>query len=99
MTAPEELVRRGYDAIAERYAEWAASFESPALRWVPRLPLRWAGDPCARRLPAAHVTTVRRDLRLSHSAEAAWQPGVAATTAVAATVGYRSLVRVLAQRV
>ena len=37
MTAPEELVRRGYDAIAERYAEWAASFDSPAMSWVEKL--------------------------------------------------------------
>ena len=40
MTAPEELVRRGYDAIADRYAEWAGSFESPALRWVEKLEQR-----------------------------------------------------------
>ena len=38
--SPEEVVRRGYDAIAERYAEWAASFESPALRWVEKLQAR-----------------------------------------------------------
>ena len=30
-------MRRGYDAIAERYAEWAASFESPAAAWVGKL--------------------------------------------------------------
>jgi SAM-dependent methyltransferase len=29
-----EIVRAGYDAIAERYAEWASSFETPDLRWV-----------------------------------------------------------------
>jgi len=34
---PHDLVRRGYDAIADRYAQWAASFESPAMRWVERL--------------------------------------------------------------
>jgi SAM-dependent methyltransferase len=32
-----EIVRRGYDAIADRYAEWAASFESPTMRWVEQL--------------------------------------------------------------
>jgi SAM-dependent methyltransferase len=31
---PKEVVRAGYDAIADRYAEWAASFETPAGRWV-----------------------------------------------------------------
>jgi SAM-dependent methyltransferase len=30
-------VRRGYDAIADRYAEWAASFETPAAAWVEKL--------------------------------------------------------------
>jgi SAM-dependent methyltransferase len=29
-----EIVRAGYDAIAERYAQWALSFESPDLWWV-----------------------------------------------------------------
>jgi len=33
-------VRRGYDAVAERYAEWAASFESPAAAWVEKLEQR-----------------------------------------------------------
>jgi len=31
---PKEIVRAGYDAIADRYAEWAATFETPELRWV-----------------------------------------------------------------
>ena len=30
-------MRAGYDAIAERYAEWAATFESPELQWVEEL--------------------------------------------------------------
>jgi SAM-dependent methyltransferase len=63
---PEKLVRRGYDAIAERYAEWASSFESPALRWVEmlerRLPERsrvldlgcGGGGPATRALAARH---------------------------------------------
>ena len=33
---PKEIVRAGYDAIADRYAEWAASFESPVGAWVGR---------------------------------------------------------------
>jgi SAM-dependent methyltransferase len=40
VTEPEEVVRRGYDAIAERYAEWAASFETPAAVWVEKLERR-----------------------------------------------------------
>jgi SAM-dependent methyltransferase len=34
---PKRIVASGYDAIAERYAEWAASFESPAMRWLEKL--------------------------------------------------------------
>jgi SAM-dependent methyltransferase len=37
LSDPKEIVRRGYDAIADRYDEWAASFESPELRWVGEL--------------------------------------------------------------
>ena len=37
MSEAHDLVRRGYDAIADRYAAWAASFESPSMRWVERL--------------------------------------------------------------
>ncbi len=33
---PKEIVRTGYDAIADRYAEWAASFDSPAGAWLAR---------------------------------------------------------------
>jgi SAM-dependent methyltransferase len=66
VTEPEELVRRGYDAIADRYAEWAASFESPVLRWVElleeRLPERsrvldlgcGGGGPATQALAARH---------------------------------------------
>jgi SAM-dependent methyltransferase len=31
---PQKIVRAGYDAIADRYAEWSASFESPVGAWV-----------------------------------------------------------------
>ena len=70
---PEEVVRRGYDAIAERYAEWAASFESPALHWVKALLTRLpegsdvlelgcgGGGPATRAL-AAHHRVVGVDL-------------------------------------
>jgi SAM-dependent methyltransferase len=33
---PKEIVRTGYDAIADTYAEWSASFESPVGGWVAR---------------------------------------------------------------
>jgi SAM-dependent methyltransferase len=59
-------VRRGYDAIAERYAEWAGSFESPAMRWIEKLEQRLpersrvldlgcgGGGPATRTLAARH---------------------------------------------
>ena len=68
--SPEEVVRRGYDAIAERYAEWAASSESPALRWVEKLEQRLpersrvldlgcgGGGPATRALAARHDLVV-----------------------------------------
>jgi SAM-dependent methyltransferase len=31
---PKEIVARGYDAVALRYAEWAGSVDSPAFDWV-----------------------------------------------------------------
>ena len=34
---PKEIVARGYDAIALRYAEWAGQVDSPALAWVREL--------------------------------------------------------------
>ena len=37
MSDPKDTVRAGYDAIAERYAEWAATFETPELQWVEEL--------------------------------------------------------------
>jgi SAM-dependent methyltransferase len=37
---PKEIVARGYDAIALRYAEWAGQVESPALAWLRDLDAR-----------------------------------------------------------
>jgi SAM-dependent methyltransferase len=31
---PKEIVARGYDVIALRYAEWAGQIESPVIEWV-----------------------------------------------------------------
>ena len=59
-------MRRGYDTIAERYAEWAASFESPAAEWIEKLEQRLpersrvldlgcgSGGPATRALAARH---------------------------------------------
>ena len=37
---PKEIVARGYDAIALRYAEWAGQVKSPALEWLRDLDTR-----------------------------------------------------------
>ena len=34
---PKDIVRSGYDAIAQRYDEWASSIESPEHAWVAEL--------------------------------------------------------------
>ena len=34
---PKEIVARGYDEIALRYAEWAGQIDSPAMAWVREL--------------------------------------------------------------
>jgi SAM-dependent methyltransferase len=39
---PKEIVARGYDAIALRYAEWAGRVQSPALEWLRDLDARLA---------------------------------------------------------
>ena len=44
MTDPKEVVRSGYDRIADRYDEWASSFESPELVWVDQLLSRLGRD-------------------------------------------------------
>ncbi len=37
---PKEIVARGYDAIALRYAEWAGQIDSPVMEWVRDLDAR-----------------------------------------------------------
>ena len=37
---PKEIVARGYDAIALRFAEWAGQVESPAIEWLRDLDAR-----------------------------------------------------------
>lgn len=33
-TDPKQIVAEGYDAISDRYFEWASSFHTPAMRWL-----------------------------------------------------------------
>jgi SAM-dependent methyltransferase len=37
---PKEIVARGYDAVALRYAEWAGQVDSPVMEWVRDLDAR-----------------------------------------------------------
>ena len=74
MSDPKRIVEEGYDAIARRYAEWAASFDAPTGRWVGRLVGRLAprsrvldlgcgnGSIVARRLVAAGDSVVGVDI-------------------------------------
>jgi len=66
---PKEIVARGYDAIALRYAEWAGGVESPTLEWLRDLDTRLPDDadvlelgcgrgvPCTRELARRHRVT------------------------------------------
>jgi SAM-dependent methyltransferase len=66
---PKEVVARGYDAIALRYAEWASRVDSPALEWLRGLDARLAhgsevlelgcgrGVPATRELARRHRVT------------------------------------------
>jgi SAM-dependent methyltransferase len=66
---PQEIVARGYDAIALRYAQWAASVASPTLDWLRELDTRLPagsevlelgcgrGVPTARELARRHRVT------------------------------------------
>jgi SAM-dependent methyltransferase len=68
---PKEIVARGYDAIALRYAQWAGRIDSPGLEWVRDLDARLRDGSdilevgCGRGVPATrelarrhHVTGV-----------------------------------------
>src|SRR5438874_13181212 len=66
---PKEIVARGYDAIALRYAEWAGRVVSPTVEWLRDLDARLAdganvlelgcgrGVPGTRELAGRHCVT------------------------------------------
>jgi 2-polyprenyl-3-methyl-5-hydroxy-6-metoxy-1,4-benzoquinol methylase len=64
---PKQVVRAGYDAIADRYAEWSASFETPVGAWlekfVDRLPSggRVAELGCGGENPSTRLLVSRYD--------------------------------------
>jgi SAM-dependent methyltransferase len=63
---PKEIVARGYDAIALRYAEWAARVESPALEWLRDLDARLADGSDLLELGCGRGVPVTRELARRH---------------------------------
>jgi SAM-dependent methyltransferase len=63
---PKEIVARGYDAIALRYAAWAARVESPALEWLRDLDARLADKSDVLELGCGRGVPVTRELARRH---------------------------------
>src|SRR3954449_646665 len=63
---PKEIVARGYDAIALRYAEWAGRIDSPTLGWVRDLDARLADGSDVLELGCGRGVPVTRELARRH---------------------------------
>ena len=63
---PKEIVARGYDAIALRYAEWAASIGSPMLDWLRELDARLSADSAVLELGCGRGVPATRELARRH---------------------------------
>jgi SAM-dependent methyltransferase len=63
---PKEIVARGYDAIALRYAEWAGQVESPALDWLRELDSRLPEDASVLELGCGRGVPGTRELARRH---------------------------------
>ena len=63
---PKEIVARGYDAIALRYAEWAGQVESPALEWLRDLDARLPGGSDVLELGCGRGVPGTRELARRH---------------------------------
>ena len=63
---PKEMVARGYDAIALRYAEWAGQVESPALDWLRELDSRLPDDASVLELGCGRGVPGTRELARRH---------------------------------
>jgi SAM-dependent methyltransferase len=63
---PKEIVARGYDAIALRYAEWAGQIDSPTLEWVRDLDLRLAAGSDVLELGCGRGVPATRELARRH---------------------------------
>jgi SAM-dependent methyltransferase len=64
---PKEIVARGYDAIALRYAEWAGQVDRPTLEWVRDLDARLHGGSDVLELGCGRGVPVTRELARRHS--------------------------------
>jgi SAM-dependent methyltransferase len=63
---PKEIVARGYDAIALRYAEWAGQVDSPVMEWVRDLDARLDVDGDVLELGCGRGVPVTRELARRH---------------------------------
>ena len=63
---PKEIVARGYDAIALRYAEWAGRVASPALEWLRELDAQLANGADVLELGCGRGVPVTRQLASRH---------------------------------
>ena len=64
--APKEIVARGYDAIALRYAEWAGKVASPVMDWVRDLDARLDDGADVLELGCGRGVPVTRELARRH---------------------------------
>src|SRR5438094_6454157 len=63
---PKEIVARGYDAIALRYAEWAGQVDSPVMEWVRDLDARLADGADVLELGCGRGVPTTRELARRH---------------------------------
>src|SRR2546423_14998953 len=63
---PKEIVARGYDAIALRYAAWAGSVEAPTLEWLRDLDGRLADGANVLELGCGRGVPATRELARRH---------------------------------
>ena len=63
---PKEIVARGYDAIALRYAEWAGRVTSPALKWLRDFDARLSDGANVLELGCGRGVPVTRELARRH---------------------------------
>ena len=63
---PKEIVTRGYDAIALRYAKWAGQIESPVMDWVRQLDTHLSDSSDVLELDCGRGVPATRELARRH---------------------------------